>query len=93
MAARHLGRATVQPPVHLKGFCAIVHSTTALSGPEVVAIPVEGHDKDVPTASIRVPIEGVLRVAGHPGLASGVHLQRRVGCALLPQTEKKPEMP
>ena len=66
-----------ETPVHLKGIRAIIPSTTALAGPEVVAIPVEGHEEDVLSASIRVPIEGAPRVAGHPGLASRVHLRRR----------------
>ena len=58
-----------------------------LASPEVVAIPVEGHDEDVTVASIRLPIKGVVRVAGHPSLASGVLLQR-FGWMLVPVTDK-----
>ena len=67
-----------QPPGHLKGIRAIRPHTPTLAGPQVVSIPVEGHEKDVVTASILIPIEAVQRVTSHPGLASSVHLWRDI---------------
>lgn len=64
------------PQSHLEGTCSISAGTTALPRPKVVAIPIEGHEKDVLTASIRVPVEGVRRSASHPGPAAGVHLRQ-----------------
>lgn len=44
----------------------------------MVAVPVEGHEEDILTTSILMPVESAIGAASHPGFASGVHLASRV---------------
>lgn len=77
------------PQSDLKGTCCIAAGTTALAGPQVAPVPIEGHDEKVEIASIRVPVEGIRRSARHPGLAGGVHLRRMGQLCFLPRTENQ----
>jgi len=70
--ACHPGIANV---VHLQSLSLIPALTTTLARPQVDALGIEFHQKDVSTARIGVPIQGATRVACHPGIANVVHLK------------------
>ena len=63
-------------PVRLQSLSLIWVLTTALARPQVDALGIEFHQKDVRPARIGVPIQGARRVACHPGIANVVHLRK-----------------
>ena len=67
---------TKSHPVRLKSLSLIPAPTTALARPQVHALGIEFHQKDVRPARIGVPIQGAIRVACHPGIANVVHLRK-----------------
>ena len=69
---------TKSHPVRLKSLSLIPAPTTALARPQVHALGIEFHQKDVITARIGVPIQGAMRAASHPGIANIVHLRQLV---------------
>jgi len=70
--ACHPGIANV---VHLQSLSIVTALTTALARPQVDTLGIEFHQKDVNHARVGVPIQGVRRVACHPGIANVVHLK------------------
>ena len=67
---------TKSHPVRLKSPSRVIATTTALARPQVDALGIEFHQKDVRVARVGVPIQGAFRGACHPGIANVVHLRK-----------------
>ena len=67
---------TKSHPVRLQSPSIVIAPTTALARPQVDALGIEFHQKDVPVARVGVPIQGAPRAACHPGIANVVHLRK-----------------
>ena len=67
---------TKSHPVRLQSPSIVPALTTALARPQVDALGIEFHQKDVIFARIGVPIQGAMRGACHPGIANVVHLRK-----------------
>ena len=67
---------TKSHPVRLQSPSIVPALTTALARPQVDALGIEFHQKDVRPARVGVPIQGATRGACHPGIANVVHLRK-----------------
>ena len=67
---------TKSHPVRLQSPSTVIAPTTTLARPQVHALGIEFHQKDVRPARVGVPIQGATRVACHPGIANAVHLRK-----------------
>ena len=67
---------TKSHPVRLQSPSIVIAPTTTLASPQVDTLGIEFHQEDVIVARVGVPIQGVRRVACHPGIANVVHLRK-----------------
>ena len=74
--SQDIARKTTSHPVRLQSLSIVTALTTALARPQVHALGIEFHQKDVLEARVGVPIQGAPRVACHPGIANVVHLRK-----------------
>ena len=70
------GSKTKSHPVRLKSLSTVIAPTTTLASPQVHALGIEFHQKDVIRARVGIAIQGAFRLACHPGIANVVHLRK-----------------